>query len=147
MAMIEIRAARRGDIPAMAAIVCAWEQETEWMPASVNAAEVEAMLDAAFDARELHVAAEASGGPVAGYISVDPAIAKIGALYIAARGQGWGSRLMGKAKNGRSFLWLQTHQPNQAAHRFYRRHGFEITAELPPDAAGSPAQYKMEWQA
>lgn len=145
--MIELRAARRGDIPAMAAIVCAWEAEVDWMPGRVSPEEVAGMLDAAFDAREIHVAVQPGGDAVVGYMSVDPESAKIGALYLAARGQGVGARLIERAKAGRAFLWLQTHIPNKDAHRFYHRQGFEIAAELPPDAADEPGQYRMEWRA
>lgn len=145
--MIELRAAHRSDIAAMAAIVHAWETEVDWLPGLVSQDEIAGMLNAAIDAREIHVAVQRDDEAVVGYMSVDPNSAKIGALYLAIRGQGVGTRLLERAKAGRAFLWLQTHIPNKDAHRFYHRHGFGIAAELPPDAADEPGLYRMEWRA
>ena len=137
-----IRRARRADIQAMAEIVYGWEVTTHWMPGGSSVGAIAKVIDQAFDTREIYVVGE----PVDGYFSLNPNEAKIGALYMTRRGQGIGKAMIDLAKDGRDFLWLQTHQPNLEAHRFYRREGFLITGELPPDGAGGPPQYRMEWR-
>ncbi len=140
---IEIRRATRADIPAMARIVVAWEAATEWMPDGTIESDVIGMIDEVFDHRQIYVAND----PVAAYMSIDADAHKIGALYCDRQRQGIGKALVDTAKAGRDFLWLQTHQPNIAAHRFYLREGFDIAGEIAPEAEGEPAQYRMEWRA
>lgn len=144
---LHLRRASRADMPAIAKIVCDWEAETAWMPDGTTQADIEGMLDAAFDTREIFVVS----GPdtqdaLQAYVSIDAQSGKIGALYSTVRGTGIGKALVDKAKEGRDFLWLQTHQPNQAAHRFYAREGFVMAGEIAPEAEGEPAQFRMEWR-
>ena len=140
------RRATRADLPACARIIHDWEQATGWMP-SDQTPPVEVLagyIDAAFDAREIWVI----GDPVAGYASIDPETSKLGAIYIAAPGRGFGKLLMDRAKQGRDHLWLTTHAPNTRAQAFYRREGFVKTADLPgePPHEAIPL-HRMEWHA
>ncbi|WP_460275235.1 GNAT family N-acetyltransferase [Celeribacter sp. ULVN23_4] len=143
----QIREATRDDILDMAKIVVAWERETSWMPEGTSEDMIVGLMDEMFDSREMYVVTDAVSGQVEGYMSVDPMAQKLGAIYLQKTGQGHGKALIDRAKEGREFLWLQTHQPNVAAHRFYEREGFAITDELSPEAPGEPAQYRMEWRA
>lgn len=139
--MTDLRRASLKDIPAMARIVADWSARTDWMTVKHDAETLADFIREAFPAREIWVA----GDPVAGYMSIDPTADKIGALYCGATGQGIGKAFIDKAKEGRDFLWLTTHQPNLAAQRFYRREGFEIVEALPASEDGGPPEYRMEW--
>ncbi|MBV2358669.1 GNAT family N-acetyltransferase [Thalassococcus sp. CAU 1522] len=136
-----IRRATRDDIPACARIIADWEAETDYLPDGPGADKIAAIIDDAFDAREIWV----SGDPVDGYLSVDPEKNKIGGLYLARRGQGLGKALVDRAKQDRDFLWLTVFAPNTRAFAFYRREGFSLTSRLPA-SDGEPAVLRMEWQ-
>ncbi|WP_417245663.1 GNAT family N-acetyltransferase [Celeribacter sp.] len=142
-----IRKATREDIPDMAAIVVAWEKAMPWMPEGPTTDMIETAMDEVFDLRDIYVVSETPPETIVGYMSVDPQKDKIGAIYLTVTGQGLGKALIDQAKQGRRFLWLQTHQPNTRAHRFYQREGFRVTGEIASDAEGTPAQYRMEWAA
>ncbi len=139
----QIRRATLEDVPVCARIVYDWARQTDWMSDELPRDQLAAMIQEAFDAREIWVA----GDPVDCYMSVDPNEQKIGALYCSRTGQGLGKRFLDKAKQGRGFLWLTTHRPNRAAQRFYRREGFEVTAEEPPVPPDTVPVYRMEWRA
>ncbi|WP_170442451.1 GNAT family N-acetyltransferase [Ruegeria arenilitoris] len=143
MGRYDIRRATEADVPACAAVVSAWVRQTEWMTDELPQEELEALIAQAFPDREMWVVGE----PVDCYMSVDPAARKVGALYCQRTGQGIGKRLLDRAKQGRSFLWLTAHQPNAAAQRFYRREGFVETgteAATPPETV---PVVRMEWHA
>ncbi len=139
----QIRRATSNDVEACAWVVHDWVSRTEWMPDELPVEQLAGMIQKAFDAREIWVA----GDPVDCYMSVDPKEQKIGALYCRRTGQGIGKCFLDKAKQGRDFLWLTTHTPNVAAQRFYRREGFEVTAEEPPVPPDTVPVYRMEWRA
>ena len=137
------RPATRADVPAMAAIVVAWEGAQDWLPDPPRPETIAGYIDAAFDAREIRVL----GDPARAYASVDPQAEKLVALYCARPGQGDGKRLLDAAREGRDFLWLTTHAPNTAAHRFYAREGFVMAGELPPEPPHEDVPlYRMEWR-
>lgn len=138
-----IRRAVVGDVSACARVIYNWASQTDWMPDELPVEELATLIHEAFDSREIWVA----GDPVDSYMSIDPAQCKIGALYCSRTGQGIGKRFVAKAKQGRTHLWLTTHKPNQAAQRFYRREGFEVTAEEPPVPPDTVPVYRMEWHA
>lgn len=142
LATADVRPATREDIPALADIVWAWEQEVAWKPAGPSAAEIARMINEAFDARNIYVA----GNPPQGYLSFDPQTLKIGGLYVDARGQGAGKALMDAVKTGRDFIWLHTHVPNADAQRFYAREGFVACGVVPCDG-DAPDELRMEWRA
>lgn len=138
-----IRRAVPEDVLACAGVVHAWATETAWMREELPVELLAAMIGEVFDNREIWVA----GDPVDCYMSVDPEEQKIGALYCRRTGQGIGKVFVDKAKEDRDFLWLTTHVPNTPAQRFYRREGFEVTAEEPPVPPDTVPVYRMEWRA
>ncbi|MES0861526.1 GNAT family N-acetyltransferase [Ruegeria sp. SCPT10] len=140
---VQIRRARPADVEACARVVHDWVSQTEWMPEELSVDQLAGMIGEAFDAREIWVAGE----PVDCYMSIDPKEQKISALYCSRTGQGIGKHFVDKAKEGRDFLWLTTHTLNTAAQRFYRREGFEVTAEEPPVPPDTVPVFRMEWRA
>ncbi|WP_050603620.1 N-acetyltransferase [Ruegeria sp. 6PALISEP08] len=139
----KIRRAVPGDVTSCAKVIHDWAKQTDWMSEELPVEELANLIGDAFDSREIWVA----GDPVDCYMSVDPEQQKIGALYCSRTGQGIGKRFVEIAKEGREFLWLTTHRPNTAAQRFYRREGFEVTAEEPPVPPDTVPVYRMEWRA
>ncbi|WP_298848774.1 GNAT family N-acetyltransferase [uncultured Ruegeria sp.] len=136
-----IRRAVPDDVTACAEVIHGWATQTKWMPDELQVEELSVLIRDAFDSREIWVA----GDPVDCYMSVDPVQQKIGALFCRRTGQGIGKCFVDKAKEGRAFLWLTTHRPNVAAQRFYRREGFEVTAEEPPVPPDTVPVYRMGW--
>ncbi|SMX49084.1 GNAT family N-acetyltransferase [Maliponia aquimaris] len=137
-----IRRATPDDLPACTRIVCDWERETPYMPGHATEDRVLPMMQEVFDAREIWVV----GDPVEGYMSIDPAERKIGAIYLTRRGKGIGRALMDLAKQGRNFLWLTVFVPNIRAQAFYLREGFAVVDRLPPPSIGEPEMLRMEWR-
>lgn len=104
----------------------------EWLSPEA-AARFERVFEAIDDALE-----RASPEPVwyLGVLGVDP----------AWQGRGLGSRLMQpileRADAEGLAVTLETGQPRNLP--LYRRHGFEVTAELPPVASGAPVVWTMK---
>ena len=122
-----IRAGRPADAAAMGAILSDWIDATPWMP-RLHTRDEDAGFCAGLIARARVLILELAGG-VSGFLARDGA--EIPAFYLAApaRGRGHGAALLGAAKaqsGGRLGLW--TFQANDAAIRFYLRHGFRETA-------------------
>ena len=137
-----IRRATAEDAPACAAIVNAWIDATPWMPRSIAAETLEQVLRDGLPLREAYVI----GTPVAGYVSLEAEAHHIWGLYVARPGEGLGKALVDRAKEGRSFLRLNSHAANTAAHRFYAREGFrQVTA--PWDGSDGIPEITMEWRA
>lgn len=138
-----LRRAVRADIPAMAAVVNGWIDATEWFP-RVHAPEaIEGFIREAFAIREIWVIGEA----VEGYLSLDPAVGRVAALYCGRTGAGLGKLLLDRAKLGRTRLTLRTHRPNIAAQRFYVREGFVAVGEAVPEPPETVPELVMEWRA
>lgn len=138
-----IRRAGPGDVPAMAAIANAWVDETEWNPRDLSPEELEDFIRTALPEREIWVA----GGPVCGYLSLDPETLRISGFYVSTRGRGVGKALMDRVKQGRDRLWLHTHEPNLDAQRFYRREGFVEVSRHAPEPPDTVPEIRMEWRA
>jgi len=139
--MCEVRPATVDDIPAMAAVVNAWIDATPWMPRAHSAEAIEGFIRDAYPIRNMWV----TGDPVDGYMSVDPDAARIGALYLRRTGRGLGKKMIDTAKEGRDFIWLTTHKPNEAAQRFYAREGFVATGEIRAEPPETVSEIRMEW--
>ena len=130
------------DAPACAAIVRAWLDATPWMPGGPSREALEAIMRDGFPRREVWV----WGDPAEGTLSLDREEARVAGLYVGPRGRGIGRALLGRAKAGRRWLQLRSHAPNVAAHRFYRREGFETVEDGLPGEEGVP-EVRMEWRA
>lgn len=113
-------AARPGDARALARIMLAWINETDWVPRLHGQEETEAYLADLIATRDVRVARE--GAAVLGFLARDGA--EVMALYVApkARGRGAGRALLGHAKaQGPFALWCFV--ANDGARRFYAREG------------------------
>ncbi len=138
---VEVRDATPEDAAICARIVHGWVMRTAWMPERFLVDELTAMIAEAMPERDIWLA----GAPPEGYLSLNPATAQVGALYTSRPGRGLGKALLDRAKAGRDYLQLWTHEPNTAAHRFYRREGFEIVERNPEGDDGLP-ELRMEWK-
>ena len=136
-----IRRAGPEDAAACARIVHTWVTGTEWMPKLHSVEDLTAMIAEALPEREIWLA----GDPPEGYLSLNPVTGHIGALYTSRQGAGLGKALLDRAKEGRDRLRLFTHEPNDAAHRFYGREGFEAIGRNPEGGDGLP-EIIMEWR-
>ena len=136
-----VRRARPEDIPACAGVVNGWIDATGWISRAYPPEEIARFVEEAFPFREIWVV----GDPVAGYLSLDPETARIGGLYTDRPGHGLGKALLDRAKEGRDYLYLWTHAPNAAAHRFYEREGFARVERKENGDDGLP-EIRMEWR-
>ena len=138
----EIRNATRDDLPALGEIVFAWEQRTKWMHSSHTAEEIASFLNDAFEERVILVA----GTPAQAYLAFDPERQRIGGLYCNISGKGIGKALIDRIKEGRDFLWLNTHEPNHAAQKFYKREGFVEVSNEGAEPSNIVPELRMEWR-
>ena len=145
MAMTEVavRRAVEADVPAMAQIVCDWEAATEWMPSLYGPDEIAGFIREAMPEREIWVAGES----IEGYMSFDPSVSRVGGLYCKTTGAGVGKTLMDRAKAGRDFVWLTTHEYNERAQKFYKREGFEEVSRHEAEPPNTVREVRMEWRA
>ncbi len=141
------------DAPAIAQIVNDWIDTTPWMQRDLPPAEIAALIAKGLPHREMWV----TGDPVLAYMSIEAEIAHIWGFYCAEPGQGFGKRLMDRAKDGRDFLSLNTHVPNGGAQKFYIREGFVSVGEIQQGPASTVAEtpdrkptgireLRMEWR-
>ena len=142
MSDLAIRDATRDDLPALGEIVLAWEQRTGWMHSSYSAAEITGFLSDAFADRTILVA----GTPAQAYLAFDPERQRIGGLYSSISGKGIGKALIDKIKQGRDYLWLNTHEPNLAAQKFYKREGFVEISNEGAEPSNIVPEIRMEWR-
>ena len=135
-----IRSASAEDAALCARIVSDWVDRTPWMSRSLSPKDLQDLIAEALPNREIFLI----GDPPEGYLSLNPETGQIGALYLDQPGQGLGKALMDRAKQGRDYLQLWTHAPNEAAHRFYVREGFHVVEQNPKGGDGL-AELRMEW--
>ena len=137
---MKIKRATHDDAEICARIVCDWIARTEWIGQRFGRDEIAGMIRDALPEREIYLI----GDPVEGYLSLNPRTGMIGALYVDRPGLGHGRALLERAKEGRDYLQLWTHEPNAAAHRFYEREGFQ-RVERNPKGGDGLAELRMEW--
>jgi GNAT superfamily N-acetyltransferase len=120
-----IRKASAADLPACAAIINAYIDDTPWLPRTISREALEALfVPGLLDQRTLFVADQ--DGEILGYASLDPAKGFLPALYLKpeARGTGLGKTLLGAVKAARpQGFELTVFEPNTGARRFYQREG------------------------
>lgn len=120
---VDLRAARPLDATPLARIIMAHVAENAWLPPALGAAETIGQIDAVI-ARGWVTVACLDGRRVG--FSVQNG-ADLHGLYVASgvRGAGVGARLLDHVKaQAPAELRLWSFAPNEAANRFYRRHGF-----------------------
>lgn len=136
-----MRRAGPGDVPDIARIVNTWIDQTPWMPRTLAGDAITSQIRTALPHRDIFLI----GDPAFGYVSLNPDTHLIGALYVDRPGQGFGKALMDRAKTGRDYLHLWTHEANIAAQRFYRREGFQVIDRTEKGGDGLP-ELHMEWR-
>lgn len=122
---LTLRYATAADLPVCAAIINDYIDATEWLPRTMNHADVEALfVPSLLEARTLFVAEEA--GVITGYLSMSND-GFVPALYLrpGGRGKGVGKMLLDAAKAAHpEGLELTVFERNTDALRFYEREGF-----------------------
>jgi putative acetyltransferase len=92
--------------------------------------------------------AEAVGGPLIGFVTVDPATLDLDQIVVApeAWGMGVASALLAQAKQiSPAGLDLHVNKDNARAIRFYEKQGFAISGEAINWRSGAPV-HKMSWR-
>ena len=86
-----------------------------------------------------------AGDPAQAYLAFDPETLRIGGLYSNITGSGVGKALMDCIKVGRDYLWLNTHVPNEAAQKFYKREGFVEISNEGAEPSNIMPEIRMAW--
>tara|TARA_E500000075_G_scaffold55679_1_gene50169 strand:+ start:2552 stop:2857 length:306 start_codon:yes stop_codon:yes gene_type:complete len=84
------------------------------------------------------------GQPINGYISYNPDLLQVSALYVNKRGKGLGKILLDRLKSDHKYLQLWSHEFNNSAHNFYRREGFQFKNRKDRGSDGIP-ELQFEW--
>ncbi len=116
-----LRRAIIDDASACALIVDDWIEKTVEMPRLFDKHKLTEMIRNAIPLREVWVI----GQPINGYISYNPDLLQISALYVIRRGEGIGKILLDQVKSDCKYLQLWSHEINNSAHKFYKREGFQ----------------------
>jgi GNAT superfamily N-acetyltransferase len=140
-----LRMARDLDAGAVGAILSEFVDTSDWMPRIHSRAEDIAHAARMIDLGRVHVAEE--DGAVVGFCARNGE--DLDALYVAAknRGHGVGTTLLIHAQDAVERLELWTFQANEAAQRFYLRHGFVELQRT--DGSGNDERLpdiQYEWQ-
>ena len=138
--MDTLRRATIDDASACVLIVDDWIEKTVEMPRLFDKHQLTKMIKSAIRLREVRVI----GQPVNGYISYNPDLLQISALYVNKRGKGLGKVLLDRLKSDHKYLQLWGHEFNNSAHNFYRREGFQVKARKERGSDGIP-ELQFEW--
>ena len=84
------------------------------------------------------------GQPINGYISYNPDLLQISALYVNKKGEGIGKILLDRIKSDHKHLYLWSHEFNNSAHKFYKREGFQLKNRKDRGSDGIP-ELQFEW--
>ena len=125
---------------ACASIVDEWVEKTAKMPRLYDRDQLFSMIRSAIPTREVWVIGE----PIEGYISYNPDLLKISALYVKFTVEGLGKILLDQVNHQRRYLQLWSHEFNTSAHKFYKREGFEATDRKAHGSDGIP-ELKFKW--
>ncbi len=138
---LPIRMADTKDAPACAKIINDWIDQTPWMGRTDTPEAITTAIREGIPKRDFYVI----GDPIEGYLSLDPAINLIGGFYTSKPGHGLGKALLDRAKAGRDYIQLWTHEPNTSARRFYAREGFKEVDRDPNRSGGGIPELRLEW--
>ena len=102
------------DVSACALIVDDWIEKMVEMPRLLDKNKLTEMIRNAIPLREVLV----FGQPINGYISFNPDLLQISALYFNKRVGGHGKILLDQIKSDHKYLHLWSHEFNNSAHKF-----------------------------
>ncbi|MEM1040283.1 MAG: GNAT family N-acetyltransferase [Pseudomonadota bacterium] len=148
MGDVVIRKATADDLPACAAVINTWMDETDVVPRIYSHEKIRSMFSPdILNNRTMWVAI--LNGSIEGYLSLIDG-GNVRGLYLsnALRGRGMGQRLMAVAKAAHpSFLELGVFETNHKARAFYEREGFVEVPEKRDDNTqeGVPVLF-MRWE-
>ena len=143
-----IRLARSQDIPACAAIVNHWIDETDWLP-RVHTPEEVARHYKDVIYRNCKILVVAAKERVIGFVALDPDHTIV-SLHVLGnfRSQGVGHLLLENARiEFPNHMQLWTFQNNVRAQAFYQREGFAVVNQTDGDNEEGLADLLMEWRA
>ena len=143
MITIDIHTLRQATIDyasACALIVDDWIEKTVEIPRLFDKHQLTEMIRNAIPLREVQVI----GQPISGYISYNPDLLQISALYVNKRGEGIGKILLDRIKSDHKYLHLWSHEFNNSAHKFYRREGFKFKNRKDRGSDGIP-ELQFQW--
>ena len=145
---VVIEPARPDDLAACAAVVNDYIDETPWLPRVQERAEIEAVFaPELLEKRRILVVRQR--GEVAGYMSIDPSVSVVTAIYLRAgmRGSGVGARMLDAAKRMMpQGFELSVFEPNADALRFYARQGLvEVPERRNESTEEGIATLTMRW--
>ena len=135
-----LRRATIDDASACALIVDDWIEKTVEMPRLFDKHQLTEIIRNAIPLREVWVI----GQPFNGYISYNPDLLQVSALYVNKRGKGLGRILLDRLKSDYKYLQLSSHEFNNSAHNFYRREGFQFKNRKDLGSDGIP-ELQFEW--
>ena len=135
-----LRRATIDDASACALILDNWIEKTVEMPRLFNRHQLTEMIRNAIPLREVWVI----GQPINGYISYNPDLLQVSALYVNKRAKGLGKILLDRLKSDYKYLQLWSHEFNNLAHNFYRREGFKFKNRKDRRSDGIP-ELQFEW--
>ena len=138
--MGNLRRATIDDASACALIVHDWIEKTEEMPRLFDKHQLTEMIRNAIPFRDVWVI----GQPINGYISYNPDLLQVSALYVNKRGKGLGKILLDQLKSDYKWLHLWSHEFNNSAHNFYRKEGFQFKNRKDRGSDGIP-ELQFEW--
>ena len=101
-----LRQATIDDASACALIVDDWIEKTVEMPRLFDKHQLTEMIRNAIPLREVWVI----GQPINGYISYNPELLQVSALYVNKRGKGLGKMLLDRLKSDHKYLQLWSHE-------------------------------------
>ena len=135
-----LRRATIDDASGCALIVDDWIEKTVEMPRLLDKNKLTKMIRNAIPMREVGVI----GQPINGYISYNPDLFQISALYVNKKGEGIGKMLLNRIKSDHKYLHLWGHEFNNSAHKFYKREGFQLKNRKDHGSDGIP-ELQFEW--
>ncbi len=143
-----LRPAEPQDAPALARTLGDWVREVGWMPVLHTREEDEGFLRHLVATTRVTVAE--SGTPQAaplGFLSLDGEEVRALCLAPAARGSGWGRRLLDGAKAASPRLRLWVFEANAGARAFYAREGFRELRRTAGDNEEGLPDLLLAWKA
>lgn len=126
---LRIRSGQHSDVEACVKILCAWNDEHEWLTPLSERPELLAFWREYFEKTSVWVAQ--IDDRIVGFCVRDDD--NLGALYVAAdmRRAGIGKQLLDRAKADRDWITVWAYEKNTEALRFYRREGLvEVSRDV-----------------